>query len=107
MNMDPKVAIWLNIAFAVLTGLSAPALQAAGIVDASQVVAVAALVAMPLNIILHAYSSSTPGPLASPDKPQPPAPPIAAKRSTTAPESSVDGPSAESVGKKSEPLASL
>ena len=79
MNMDPKVAIWLNIAFAVLTGLSAPALQAAGIVDASQVVAVAALVAMPLNIILHAYSSSTPGPLASPDKPQPPAPPIAAK----------------------------
>jgi uncharacterized membrane protein len=66
MSLDPQVAIWLNVAYAVLTGLTAPALQAAGIAEASQVVAVAALVAMPLNIVLHAFSSPSAGPLVPP-----------------------------------------
>lgn len=64
MQIDPKLAIYLNIAYATLTGLSAPALQAAGIANASQVVAIAALIAMPLNMILHGVSSSVSGPLA-------------------------------------------
>lgn len=69
MEIDPKFAIWLNVAYAILTGLTAPALQAAGIADASQIVAIAALVAMPLNIVLHTIASSKPGPLAPPDPP--------------------------------------
>ena len=67
MQLDPKTAIWLNIALAVLTGITAPALQAAGIADATQVVGIAALVAMPINITLHAFSSSAPGPLSPTD----------------------------------------
>ncbi len=70
MQFDPKYAIWLNIAYAVLTGLTAPMLQAAGIAHAEQVIAWAALIAMPLNIMIHAYSSSEPGPLAPPDTPE-------------------------------------
>lgn len=70
MKMDPEISIWLNVIYAVLTSITAPALQLAGVANASQVVAVAALIAMPLNIVLHAFSSATPGPLAAPDKPQ-------------------------------------
>ena len=66
MQIDPKIAIYLNIAYAILTGLSAPALQAAGIADASQVVAIAAMIAMPLNVILHGVSSTVAGPLVPP-----------------------------------------
>ena len=64
MSLDPNIALWLNVIYAVLTALTAPMLQAAGIADAEHVIGIAALVAMPLNIILHAYSSSTPGPMA-------------------------------------------
>lgn len=74
MQMDPQISIWLNVAYAILTGITAPALQMAGVINASQVVAIAALIAMPLNIIAHAYSSPLPGPLAGP---KPPAAPIA------------------------------
>ncbi len=70
MRIDPKYAIWLNVAYAVLTGLTAPMLQAAGVAHAEQVIAWAALIAMPLNIIIHAFSSSQPGPLAPPDPPK-------------------------------------
>lgn len=71
-SIDPSVAIWLNIGYAILTGISAPALQAAGVADAAQVVAIAALIAMPLNIIIHAFSSTLPGPLAPQDPVAPP-----------------------------------
>ena len=64
MSLDPNIALWLNVIYAVLTALTAPMLQAAGVADAEHVIGIAALVAMPLNIILHAYSSSTPGPMA-------------------------------------------
>ena len=63
MSLDPNIALWLNVIYAVLTALTAPMLQAAGIADAEHVIGIAALVAMPLNIILHAYSSSAPGPM--------------------------------------------
>ncbi|QXX74215.1 hypothetical protein [Methylovirgula sp. HY1] len=76
MKMDPEVSIWLNIFYAILTGITAPALQMAGIAHAGQVVGVAALIAMPLNIVLHAYSSTQAGPLAGP---KPPVPPIAGR----------------------------
>ena len=67
MQLAPKYAIWLNVLYAILTGLSAPMLQAAGIANSEQVIAWAALIAMPLNVVLHAFSSTVPGPLAPPD----------------------------------------
>ena len=72
MQLAPKYAIWLNVAYAVLTGLTAPMLQAAGIANAQQVVAWSALIAMPLNVMMHAYSSTAPGPMAPPDVTAPP-----------------------------------
>jgi hypothetical protein len=69
MSVDPKIALWLNALYLVLTGLSAPMLQAAGIADASHVIGIAALVAFPLNIVLHTVSSSASGPLAAPTLP--------------------------------------
>ena len=68
MAIDPKTALWLNLIYTLLTGISAPLLQAAGIADASRVAAIAALLAMPLNVVLHAYSSAAVGPLAKGDK---------------------------------------
>jgi hypothetical protein len=64
MQIDPKVSVWLNVIYAVLTGISAPVLQKAGILNADQVVAIAALIAAPINIVLHSFSSDKSGPLA-------------------------------------------
>lgn len=75
MQIDPRTAIWLNIIYAIVTGVSAPSLQAAGVAHAEQFVAIMALVALPLNVIIHAFSSSAPGPLAPPDAGTPPSPP--------------------------------
>lgn len=62
--ISPKAAIWLNVVYGVLTALTSPALEAAGISagDAGHAVGIAALLAIPLNLILHAYSSPTAGP---------------------------------------------
>jgi hypothetical protein len=65
MQMDPKVAIWLNIAYQILTGVTATMLSSFGVADASHVVAICESLAGVINIVLHAFSSSTPGPLAS------------------------------------------
>ena len=61
--ITPKVAFWLNIAYTAVTGLTAAGLEAAGVSngDAAHVIGIAALVAMPLNLVLHAYSAPTPG----------------------------------------------
>ena len=67
LAIDPRIAMWLNVAYAVLTGLTAGGLQAAGIPYASRVIAWASLLSLPINIILHGYSSTLPGPLAPPD----------------------------------------
>ena len=64
MQLDPKIAIWLNVAYQVLTAITAPTLQALGIADATKVVAIAEAAAGMINIVLHAYSSNASGPLA-------------------------------------------
>lgn len=74
MQIDPKLAIWLNAIYVVLTGITAPSLQAAGIANATQVVAIAALIAMPLNFLLHGLSSGESGPLVPSAPVAPPAP---------------------------------
>jgi hypothetical protein len=68
MSISPQLAIWLNVIYITLTSISAPALQAAGITNAAQVVAIAALLSAPLNILLHAFSGASPGPLAESTK---------------------------------------
>ena len=67
MQLDPKIAIWLNIAYQLLTGITAPTLQTLGIANATQFVAIAEALAAVVNIVLHAYSSTQPGPLAPKD----------------------------------------
>jgi hypothetical protein len=66
-SISPKVSVYLNIAYMTLTALTAPALEAAGVShgDAMHVVGAAALLAIPLNIILHSVSSPTAGPAVS------------------------------------------
>lgn len=73
MQIDPKVAIWLNVLYAILTGFTAPMLQAAGIADATHVLAWMAMAAMPLNVVLHSFSSTSAGPMVGPQSPVPPA----------------------------------
>ena len=70
MSVNPKVSMYLNIAYLVLAAIGTGALSLSGIVNgqqATQIVAVAGLLAGVLNIVLHADSSSVPGPLAPPD----------------------------------------
>ncbi len=70
MQIPPWTAIGLNAVYAVLTGLTVPVATSLGFgAQAPQVVAWAALAAIPLNIVLHAFSSSAPGPLAPADSP--------------------------------------
>jgi hypothetical protein len=67
-QINPSVAIGLNVAYAILTGLSIPTLNALGFTaSASQILAWAGMIALVLNAVLHGYSSSQPGPLAPPD----------------------------------------
>jgi hypothetical protein len=70
MQISPWGAIGLNCAYGILTGLTLPAVDALGFSGHDTVIlAWAGLIAIPLNAILHAISSSTPGPLAPPDSP--------------------------------------
>ena len=65
MTLDPKIAIWLNIIYAVCTGATATMLSSMGIANATQVVAIMSAVGMVVNIVLHAYSSDISGPMVS------------------------------------------
>ncbi len=70
MQVSATVSMWLNIAYLVLAAIGTGALSLGGVVDAqqaTQIVALAGLLAGVLNIVLHAYSGSTPGPAAPPD----------------------------------------
>jgi hypothetical protein len=72
MSIAPKVSMWLNIAYLILAAIGTGALSLSGVVSgeqATQMVAIAGLLAGVLNIILHADSSSAPGPLAPPRPP--------------------------------------
>jgi hypothetical protein len=69
VQINPKVAIWLNIIYVILSGITAQTLQSLGISNYQVVLAWAGAIAAVLNIVVHAFSSSEPGPLAPPDPP--------------------------------------
>ena len=72
MQMDPKVAMIIKIVLAVLTAISTGGLSLAGLVSAqtaTTMVAVAATLTTVLGIVMSAYSSSAPGPMAPQDPP--------------------------------------
>lgn len=70
MQISPWLAIGLNALYAVLTGLTIPVVDALGFpgYDA-RIVAWAGIASVPLNMVLHAFSSSQPGPAAPADPP--------------------------------------
>ena len=71
MSINPNLAIWLNIAYAVIAALSIPTLNALGFAASSErILAWAGVIGVIINAVLHAYSSSLPGPLAPPDTPR-------------------------------------
>jgi hypothetical protein len=72
MEISATTSMWLNIAYLVLAAIGTGALSLGGVVDAqqaTQIVALAGLLAGVLNIVLHAYSGSAPGPAAPSDPP--------------------------------------
>lgn len=64
LSITPNAALWLNVAYATITGLTVGALTAAGVAsgDAGHIVGIAAIAAMPLNIVLHMVSAPVAGP---------------------------------------------
>jgi hypothetical protein len=72
MEISPKVSIWINVVLAILTAISTGALSLSGLVSneqAAQIVAISGLIVTVLNIIMHSYASSQPGPAAPADPP--------------------------------------
>jgi hypothetical protein len=72
MSIDPRVALIIKIVLALATAIAGGGLPLAGIVSpqtAALIVAIASSLTVVLGIILTAYSSSTPGPLAPQDAP--------------------------------------
>lgn len=70
MEINPWMAIGLNALYAVLMGLTVPLVDALGFSGHdTQVVAWAGVLAIPLNLVLHSFSSSKPGPAAPADPP--------------------------------------
>lgn len=67
MELDPKLAIWLNIAYQILTAITATTLHSLNIANAGQVLVVCESLATVINIFLHAFSSPIAGPLVSKD----------------------------------------
>ncbi|MBV1707408.1 MAG: hypothetical protein KGQ37_09405 [Hyphomicrobiales bacterium] len=71
MSIDPKTAMIIKIVLALLTAVSTGTLSLAGLVSpamATRIIAIAATGVTVLSIIMTAYSSTKPGPLAPPDK---------------------------------------
>lgn len=70
MKISPWAAIALNILYGILTGLTLPVVDQLGFTGHdTQILAWAGLLAIPLNGIMHAIASSSPGPLAPADPP--------------------------------------
>ena len=70
MQISPWAAIALNALYAVLMGLTVPLVDALGFPGHdTQIVAWAGVLAIPLNLVLHLFSSSKPGPAAPADPP--------------------------------------
>ena len=71
MEISPWASIALNALYAVLMGLTVPLVDALGFPGHdTQIVAWAGVLAIPLNLVLHSFSSSQPG------IPRPPDPPV-------------------------------
>ena len=72
MSIDPKVAMWIKIVLLVLTALTTGTISLNGLVSpatATQIIALASIGVVVLGIVMSAYSSSAPGPLAPADPP--------------------------------------
>ena len=70
MEISPWASIALNALYAVLMGLTVPLVDALGFPGHdTQIVAWAGVLAIPLNLVLHSFSSSQPGPAAPADPP--------------------------------------
>lgn len=72
MSLDPKIAMWLKIIYTILTAISSGTLVLTGLVSpaaGTQIVALAGTMGVLLGIVMSAYSSSAPGPLAPADPP--------------------------------------
>lgn len=72
MEISPKASIWINVILAILTAVSTGALSLSGLVSpatATQIVAFAGVGATILNLVMHSYASSQPGPAAPADPP--------------------------------------
>lgn len=70
MSLDPKIAMWLKIIYTILTAISSGTLVLTGLVSpavGTQIVALAGTLGVLLGIVMSAYSSSAPGPLAPAD----------------------------------------
>lgn len=68
MQISPKVSILLNIIYGVLTLLSVPILNSLGFTDnASVIYAWALFGAGFVNLVLHAFTNSQPGPFSPQD----------------------------------------
>ena len=70
MEINPWTAIALNALYAVLMGLTVPVVDALGFTGHdAQIVAWAGVAAVPINLILHAFSAPVAGPAAPPPPP--------------------------------------
>jgi hypothetical protein len=70
VQISPWAALALNALYLLLTGLTLPIVDSLGFGNHdAQVVAWAGFLAIPLNMLMHAFSSSTPGPAAPADPP--------------------------------------
>jgi hypothetical protein len=72
MQIDPKVAMIVKIVLGLLTAISTGTLSLAGIVNAQQatlIIAVCSSLVTIIGIVMSAFSSSAPGPLAPQDSP--------------------------------------
>lgn len=72
MELSPKTAMIIKIVLALLTAISTGTLSLAGVVSpqtATLIIAIAGTAVTILGIVMSAYSSSAPGPLAPADPP--------------------------------------
>lgn len=72
MQLDPKTAMIIKIVLSLLTAISTGTLSLTGLVSpqtATLIIAIAGSGVAVLGIVMSAYSSSAPGPLAPPDAP--------------------------------------
>lgn len=69
MNIDPKISAWINVAFLILTGITAGAVEF-GSLDAGTVSTIKSLagwgvfIIVSMNTVFHLFSAPDAGPLA-------------------------------------------